>query len=181
MNGIVLTEEDFASCVSWERYLERVARSRRLQERRYEEARSEVEGAEPFRRKLADHRALILCEEECTDCAWAVPRLAGMLSRVPGLRICLVFREERPDLQDRLLTDGKRAVPKLVIVDGEGRVVGEWGPRPVPIQAYVQESVNVLDRRVWKGEVMRYYREEGAEQLREELAALVRLAQEQTG
>ena len=72
-----------------------------------------------------------------------------------------------------MLTKGKRSVPKLALVDPSGTVVAEWGPRPEPIQAYVERSVGVLERSEWASEVLRYYKGPGAGDLREELGILL--------
>jgi len=43
----------------------------------------------------------------------------------------IVFRDENDDLMKHFLTNGRRAVPKLIIIDREtAKVKGNWGDRP---------------------------------------------------
>ena len=72
----------------------------------------------------------------------------------------MFLRDDFPELMDRLLTKGKRSVPKLGLVDSEGWVVGQWGPRPAPIQQFVEESVGTIDTVKWKERLFAYYRSE---------------------
>jgi len=43
----------------------------------------------------------------------------------------IVLRSDHPELMDAFLTNGKMAIPKLIVIDKEtSEVLGTWGPLP---------------------------------------------------
>lgn len=157
--------------MAWSDYLEEVPWTRASQEKRYiQTPEGELQAFGNI--ETSARRAVILAGPKCGDCAWAVPRMMRLLDEVPGLEPRVFFRDEHPDLQDALLTNGKRSIPKLALLNDSNEVIAEWGPRPASIQAYVEKSLNVLDRAEWTAEVRRFYREEGDAELSRELLSL---------
>lgn len=74
---------------------------------------------------------LVISEGWCGDSAQILPILHKMdtFSRQVELRIA--FRDDNESLMNLFLTNGNRAIPKLVILDKETEdVLGVWGPRP---------------------------------------------------
>ena len=53
--------------------------------------------------------------------------------------MCIVFRDENPALTDAFLTNGTRSIPKLIVLNEEGELLGTWGPRPAAAQQLVIE------------------------------------------
>jgi hypothetical protein len=50
----------------------------------------------------------------------------------------LVLRDENPELMDGFLTNGNRAIPKLLMIDdASGNVINTFGPRPSEATSYV--------------------------------------------
>ncbi len=41
---------------------------------------------------------------------------------------------------DRFLTGGSRSIPKVLFLDEQFRLLGDWGPRPDRLQAFVLEE-----------------------------------------
>jgi len=146
--------------MGWKEYLDRTQMSRSTQERNFEAA--PIEAVEyGFSSKLTG-RALIVTLPDCADGAWSVPRLVHVL-KMAGVGETRIFvRDEHPELMEMLLTNGKRSVPKLALLDGEGKIISTWGPRPGPIQRFVEDSVGKLDTVAWKAELFKYYRSEVA-------------------
>lgn len=155
---------------TWQSYLDRGVRGGALQRRRYEELHPEEVRVQEG---LPALRALILLEDGCGDCAFSVPYLVRLLEEQPTVEVRIFFREEHPELQEKMLTKGKRAVPKLALMDQQGAVVGTWGPRPAEIQAHVERNVGRRPRSEWYPEVLRFYREEGLQALIREVGALL--------
>ncbi len=171
MNKIDFSLNLYDDGLSWDEYLEEVPRSRSMQQKRYESV--DQERLNRFESLTIKKRVLLLVEAGCGDCAWAVPQIVALLSQVNSLEVRLFLREHYPQLQDQLLTKGKRSVPKFVVLDEKDSVIGEWGPRPSAIQAYVEKSVGKIDRSIWYREVLKYNKESGEEDLASELFELL--------
>ncbi len=83
---------------------------------------------------------LVLTEGWCGDAAQSLPvfsRISELSDRI-GLKVLL--RDENPDIINAYLTNGGKAIPKLIAVDAE--TLDElfvWGPRPVKFHAMVME------------------------------------------
>jgi len=75
---------------------------------------------------------LVLTESWCGDAAQILPILNKMaLESNKKIELKLVLRDTNEDLMNHFLTNKKKAIPKLIIIDkATGAVVGNWGPRP---------------------------------------------------
>jgi hypothetical protein len=84
---------------------------------------------------------LILTEGWCGDAAQIVPVLEAVAQASGGrIRTHYMLRDEHPDLMDRYLTRGGRAIPKLLVLDAERlHEVAQWGPRPAEAQTLYWE------------------------------------------
>lgn len=83
---------------------------------------------------------LVLTEAWCGDAAQIIPVLAKMAAAAPHIELRTLLRDEHLDLMDAFLTDGGRAIPKVIVLNQETReVLGSWGPRPVEAQRKVTD------------------------------------------
>ena len=73
---------------------------------------------------------LVLSEGWCGDAAQILPIMHKMAELNPNINLKLIFRDENPELMDQFLTNGGKAIPKLLILNSEHKVVADWGPRP---------------------------------------------------
>jgi thioredoxin-like negative regulator of GroEL len=75
---------------------------------------------------------LVLTESWCGDAAQILPILNKMaLESNKKIELKLVLRDTNEDLMNHFLTNKKKAIPKLIIIDkATSAVVGNWGPRP---------------------------------------------------
>jgi hypothetical protein len=81
---------------------------------------------------------LVLVEAWCGDVAQNLPVIAKAAEGHSQIHLEVTLRDENLDLMDQYLTDGGRAIPKLIVTDlAKGKVVAHWGPRPAPAQALV--------------------------------------------
>ncbi len=86
------------------------------------------------------HTWYVITEAWCGDSAQNVPVLAKMTEASKNLELRLLFRDEHPEIMEQFLSNGKRAIPKLICVhDASQKVIGTWGPRPALIQDRVAE------------------------------------------
>jgi hypothetical protein len=113
---------------------------------------------------------LAITEDWCMDTSNTIPFLARVAESVTGVDLRLILRDANPAIMDRYLTNGARAIPVLIILNGEFREVGRWGPRPSELQAWVMTNRPLLP----KGEVVKeerrwYARDKGETTVREVL------------
>lgn len=73
---------------------------------------------------------LVISEGWCGDSAQILPVIDKM-AKESGIELKIVFRDENEDLMGHFLTNGGRAIPKLIIINkATGSVGNSWGPRP---------------------------------------------------
>lgn len=83
---------------------------------------------------------IVITESWCGDAAQIVPVLNKMAEACPNIELRLVFRDQNLELMDAFLTNGGRAIPKLIITEQDSlKVLGHWGPRPVLGQKVVTD------------------------------------------
>lgn len=83
---------------------------------------------------------VVLTEPWCGDSAQCLPQIAIMARANPLITLRLVLRDENLDIMDELLTDGKRAIPRLIALDQAGEVIFQWGPRPAAAQVVFDQA-----------------------------------------
>jgi len=81
---------------------------------------------------------LIITESWCGDAAHVMPALNKIAELNPNIEIKVVLRDENLELIDMFLTNGGRAIAKVIMIDDEtGEVVNTYGPRPSEATSYV--------------------------------------------
>lgn len=93
-------------------------------------------GALPGARKV-----LILTEDWCGDAIRSTPTIATMAAACDDVEVRVLDVEVEPSALDGRLTRGARAVPIVIVFDGEGNELGQWGPRPAPLQAELRAKI----------------------------------------
>ena len=75
---------------------------------------------------------LVLAEGWCGDVAQLLPIFNKIaIESDKKIELKIILRDENEELMNFVLTDGKKAIPKLLVIDWEtGLVVDFWGPRP---------------------------------------------------
>lgn len=96
------------------------------------------------------------------------------------IKLYCLLRDNYPQLMDNYLTDGGKAIPKMVCLDPntfEERFV--WGPRPAPAQAMVKAykaSENPIPFASFVLQLREWYKQDGGQTLQNELVALSKIA-----
>ncbi len=81
---------------------------------------------------------LVITESWCGDAAHVIPVLNKLASLNDHIDLKLVFRDENEALMDQFLTNGGRAIAKLIMIDeSSGEVLNTYGPRPSEATAMV--------------------------------------------
>ena len=82
---------------------------------------------------------LTISEGWCGDASQVVPVIEQIAAANSNITHRLIFRDEHVDVMDAFLTNGGRSIPKTIILDGTGKVLNTWGPRPSDLQTVVDE------------------------------------------
>ncbi len=102
--------------------------------------RAEVdEGAVEAIRHSNLARILVITEPWCGDSLAILPVVLELFSRA-GREVRIVRRDENPDLIDRYLTNGGRAIPIVIGLDEGYGELFRWGPRPQPAQRILEDA-----------------------------------------
>ncbi|SFZ89627.1 Thiol-disulfide isomerase or thioredoxin [Flaviramulus basaltis] len=83
---------------------------------------------------------LVITESWCGDAAHVMPVLNKIAELNSSINFKVVLRDENPELMDAFLTQGARAIPKVIMIDDEtGEVANTYGPRPSEATNYVNK------------------------------------------
>ena len=83
---------------------------------------------------------LVIAESWCGDTGQNLPIIAKLAEMSPYINLEIILRDEHPEIMDQYLTNGGRAIPKLICFDRiSGKELGTWGPRPARISQMVQD------------------------------------------
>lgn len=73
---------------------------------------------------------LVLTESWCGDAAQTMPVLDKIAEATENINLRVAYRDENPELMEHFLTNGGAAIPKLIVLDKDNKVLADWGPRP---------------------------------------------------
>ncbi|MFV8391118.1 thioredoxin family protein [Flavobacterium sp. LB2P6] len=74
---------------------------------------------------------LVISEGWCGDAAQLLPIINKMAIDSGKIELRIVLRDENDELMKLFLTNKKKSIPIVVVVEKEtGSVLGKWGPRP---------------------------------------------------
>ena len=82
---------------------------------------------------------LVLTEGWCGDAAQNLPIINKMANLNENITLKIVLRDENLDLMDLFLTNGARAIPKLIALDKDNNLLDTWGPRPAVAKKMVAD------------------------------------------
>jgi len=78
---------------------------------------------------------VVLLESWCSDAGQNIPLIAKMADISSNIELILLPRDQNLDVMDHYLTNGGRAVPKLICLSAKTLLeLGTWGPRPQKAQ-----------------------------------------------
>jgi thiol-disulfide isomerase/thioredoxin len=86
---------------------------------------------------------LILTEGWCGDAAQILPVLGKLATFNENIQLLVLLRDENLDIMDAYLTNGGRAIPKIILLETETlKEITNWGPRPKAAQNLVWDLKN---------------------------------------
>lgn len=86
---------------------------------------------------------LVITESWCGDAAHVMPVINRVAELNSNINLRVVLRDENEDLMNAFLTNGSQSIPKLIMIDSEGKVQKSYGPRPSEATKLVNDYKNV--------------------------------------
>lgn len=122
---------------------EALANYTKLNDRRMKRWDKTIKVSDVAQKRIADFQHnitwLVITESWCGDAAHVIPALNKIAELNSCINFRVVLRDENPGLMDGFLTNGNKAIPKLIIIDDETRaVISAYGPRPTEATNYVK-------------------------------------------
>ncbi|MCU0360069.1 MAG: thioredoxin family protein [Bacteroidia bacterium] len=117
----------------------------------------------------------VITETWCGDAAQSLPIIARLAELNSNITLKIILRDEHPEWMNRYLTNGSRAIPKLVLMDAlSGEEYGVWGPRPAEAQKIAVELTQKgLDKETKGLTIQKWYNEDKGLSIQNELNALL--------
>ena len=72
---------------------------------------------------------LVLTEPWCGDAAQALPLINMIAKTSENIELKILLRDENDELMNHFLTNGGKAIPKLLVVNEDSEITHNWGPR----------------------------------------------------
>ncbi len=118
---------------------------------------------------------LIITEAWCGDAAQNIPIIEKIAAENPNIETRYLLRDENLDLMDKYLTNGGRAIPKLICLDAEIlREIGTWGSRPKVADDYFHEmKAQGLEKPEMMEKMQRWYLADANQSLQNEFEELL--------
>lgn len=117
----------------------------------------------------------LITEPWCGDAAHLAPFIHKMAEHSPNIDLEVVHRDGDNNMIDSYLTNGGKAIPKLVVRDENDNDIFVWGPRPSEPQELVQ-SQKTSDKTVEekKSELQVWYNKDKGKSIQNELTELLK-------
>jgi len=77
---------------------------------------------------------VVITETWCGDSAQNLPVIAKLIQLNDNIDLKIILRDSNLEFMDLHLTNGSRAIPKLIVYDESDNELFQWGPRPVEAQ-----------------------------------------------
>lgn len=122
---------------------------------------------------------IVITEAWCGDSAQNLPVIAAVANLNPEkIKLYILLRDENPELIDNYLTNGARAIPKLIAVNETlSKEAFVWGPRPLPAQEMLLQWKKDPSGKSWddfEKELHGWYAKDKTETLQYELLTLLK-------
>lgn len=120
---------------------------------------------------------LVLSEGWCGDAAQLLPIMNKMAQLSDKIDLKIAFRDQNPELMNLFLTNGGKAIPKLIIINKATLdVVADWGPRPadaIKLIVDYKAKFGVVDETI-KTELQMWYLHDKGVSTQNEIRALLK-------
>lgn len=153
-----------------------------LNDRRMRRLEKTVEVPDDVKKRLSQFNGhvtwLVIVESWCADGAQVLPIIHKMAELNDGINLKIVLRDDNETLMDQFLTNGARAIPKLIMINNETEeVIGTYGPRPSALTKIVETYRQIHGRLTpeFKEDLQRWYNQDKGQTIMEDLTSLLKL------
>lgn len=117
---------------------------------------------------------IVITEPWCGDAAHNIPFIQLAAEKNPLITVDYELRDREPFRINDYLTNGGKAIPKLIIQDAEGNDLATWGPRPEQCQQLFQRlKASNADFDTLKTTLQQWYNENNGKDIQAELTTLL--------
>lgn len=118
---------------------------------------------------------LVLTEGWCGDAAQNLPLIEKIAGQTDIIETQYILRDENLELMDQFLTNGGRAIPKLIALDKETlEILGTWGARPATAQKLFEDlKAQDMPKPLIMENLQRWYNNDQGRSLMSEFAILI--------
>ena len=118
---------------------------------------------------------LVISEGWCGDAAQLLPIMNKMAEVSENIDFQIVLRDDNDELMSQFLTNGGKAIPKLIILDENNNLIADWGPRPEPARKLIADykAANGLVDEPVKIELQKWYLQDKGITTQNEIMALM--------
>lgn len=117
---------------------------------------------------------IVITEPWCGDAAHIVPFIQMIALENSEITVQYELRDSEPHRIAQYLTNGGKAIPKLVIRNAAGADLAVWGPRPAACQkVYAELVAQKTDTSVLKTALQNWYNADKGKEIQTELSAVL--------
>ncbi len=132
--------------------------------------------AKKFQNYKGDLTWLVLTESWCGDAAHSMPVMNKLAQLNPNIEFKVVQRHENVELMNEFLTNGKMAIPKLIVYDNnKNEVINNWGSKPSKVVEMIEDIKKIQDTLTseFKIELQVWYNKDKGNNISEDLSKLL--------
>lgn len=125
--------------------------------------------------KISDKQTwLIITENWCGDSAQNLPYIFKMTEENTNINFKIIYRDQNLEIMDKYLTNGGRAIPKIIAFNSDGEEMFQWGPRPEVAKQLVKEwKENGLSYEEFNEKLHLWYGKDRGKTLEKELKGML--------
>lgn len=117
---------------------------------------------------------ILITEPWCGDAAHIVPFIKMLADLNPLIHLELELRDAEPFRIENYLTNGGKAIPKLVVQNAAGEDLAVWGPRPAECQdLFLEMKEKQAPFEEVKIRLQNWYNDHNGVEIQEEIAAVL--------
>lgn len=132
--------------------------------------------AKKFQNYKGDLTWLVLTESWCGDAAHSMPVMNKLAQLTPNIEFKVVQRHENVELMNEFLTNGKMAIPKLIVYDNnKNEVINNWGSKPSKVVEMIEDIKKIQGTLTseFKIELQVWYNKDKGKNISEDLSKLL--------
>lgn len=135
---MTLEQDYFENAITLEKYMSQMESNQEKSYAIYEKFTMPEDNEFVALLKEKKPRILAITEDWCGD-AMMNNAILRKIADAGELEVRCVYRDDNLELMDRYLTNGARSIPKYIFLSQDGEPLGDWGPRSILVQEFVDD------------------------------------------